>query len=106
MFSGSILLVLPQQLLNMLVLLKYSDYICQKLNVSTHRPQAGAGRNPRTRAARAQARGELRGPHTATPMLTVTFFLLGIGGVVAGCLYHESRRHAAACEQEEIDCKD
>ena len=44
----------------------------------------------------------------ATPsgeMLTITFFLLGIGGVVAGCLYHESRRHAAACEQEEIDSK-
>ena len=53
----------------------------------------------------ARARRDARG-RTRRPMLTVTFFLLGIGGVVAGCLYHESRRHAAACEQEEIDCKD
>ena len=44
-------------------------------------------------------------PPTRGEMLTITFFLLGIGGVVAGCLYHESRRHAAACEQEEIDSK-
>ena len=50
--------------------------------------------------------GAAREAAQSTPMLTVTFFLLGIGGVVAGCLYHESRRHAAACEQEEIDCKD
>ena len=56
--------------------------------------------------ARACARGAAREAAQSTPMLTVTFFLLGIGGVVAGCLYHESRRHAAACEQEEIDCKD
>ena len=33
----------------------------------------------------------------------ITLLVLGIGGVVAGCLYHESRRHSAACEQEEID---
>ena len=46
-----------------------------------------------------------RGDNTSGEMLTITFFLLGIGGVVAGCLYHESRRHAAACEQEEIDSK-
>ena len=51
------------------------------------------------------ARGARRITIDAT-MLTVTFFLRGIGGVVAGCLYDESRRHAAACEQEEIDCKE
>ena len=64
-------------------------------------------RADKRRRRRARARRETRDRgRTRRPMLTVTFFLLGIGGVVAGCLYHESRRHAAACEQEEIDCKD
>ena len=55
-----------------------------------------------------RARALLHRARHLTPrseMLTITFFLLGIGGVVAGCLYHESRRHAAACEQEEIDSR-
>ena len=65
------------------------------------------GQTPHTWAlARGRARAARERGRISTPMLTVTFFLLGIGGVVAGCLYHESRRHAAACEQEEIDCKD